>query len=251
MSQTTRARPEARPDRRLPVGAEVMPGGGVHFRVWAPAHEAVEVVVEGGPGARDGRERPAVAIALAPEGGGYFSGVVASAAAGTRYRYRLGSKGAFPDPASRFQPEGPGGPSEVVDPSSFRWTDQAWRGPELRGAVLYELHVGTFTPEGTWRAAVEQLPALAELGVTVLELMPVAEFPGRFGWGYDGVNLYAPFHHYGTPDDFRRFVDRAHALGIGLILDVCYSHLGPDGNTLPEFHPDYFTDRYKNEWGKR
>ena len=130
----------------------------------------------------------------------------------------------------------------VVDPSAFRWTDQAWRGLKPHGNILYELHVGTFTPEGTWRAATAQLAALANLGVTAIEMMPVAEFPGRFGWGYDGVGLYAPAHQYGTPDDLRAFVDRAHALGLGVLLDVVYNHLGPDGNYLPEFSPDYFTD---------
>jgi maltooligosyltrehalose trehalohydrolase len=232
--------------RRRPVGAEVQPGG-VHFRVWAPAHPRVAVVLGGGATPDNGR--PARAIELGHEGDGYFSGFVPEAGVGTRYRYRLG-EALCPDPASRFQPEGPHGPSEVVDPGRFDWTDQGWRGPERRGLVLYEVHIGTLTPEGTWQAAARALPSLAELGVTVLEVMPVAEFPGRFGWGYDGVALYAPYHHYGTPDDMRRFVDRAHALGIGVILDVCYSHLGPDGNHLPQFAPDYFTDRYRNAWGE-
>jgi maltooligosyltrehalose trehalohydrolase len=138
----------------------------------------------------------------------------------------------------------------VIDPARFAWTDDGWRGPEPARAVLYEMHVGTFTPEGTWRAALGELPALAALGVTVLEVMPVTEFPGRFGWGYDGVNLYAPYHGYGAPDDVRRFVDRAHALGLAVILDVCYSHLGPDGNHLARFAPGYFTDRYRNAWGE-
>jgi maltooligosyltrehalose trehalohydrolase len=227
--------------RRLPVGAELLPGGGVHFRVWAPACEAVEVVLEGG--------RAPSPHALQTEQQGYFSAVVPCAGAGTRYRYRLDGDKTFPDPASRFQPDGPHGPSEVVDPGAFCWTDQAWRGPALRGSVLYELHAGTFTPEGTWAAALEHLPALAELGVTALELMPVNEFPGRFGWGYDGVAWFAPTRLYGRPDDLRAFVDRAHALGLGVILDVVYNHLGPDGNVLPQFSPDYFTNRYQTDWG--
>jgi maltooligosyltrehalose trehalohydrolase len=152
-----------------------------------------------------------------------------------------------PDPASRFQPEGPHGSSEAVDPSRFAWTDAAWRGVPLGQAVIYEMHIGTFTPEGTWQAAMRELPALADLGITVLEVMPVAEFPGRFGWGYDSVDLFAPTHLHGRPDDMRRFVDRAHALGMAVILDVVYNHLGPDGNYLKAFSPDYFTDRYECE----
>ena len=226
--------------RRVPVGAELCPAGGTQFRVWAPGREALEVVVEG----KDGRSYP-----LEREADGYFAGVVADACAGTLYRYRLDGEGPYPDPASRFQPKGPHGPSQVVDPSAFPWTDRDWRGPDFHGQVLYELHVGTFTPEGTWAAAAAQLPALAELGVTVLEVMPVNEFPGRFGWGYDGVAWFAPTRLYGTPDDMRRFVDRAHAHGIGVILDVVYNHLGPDGNYLPRFSPHYFTDRYTTDWG--
>jgi maltooligosyltrehalose trehalohydrolase len=228
--------------RRLPVGAEVVPGGGVHFRVWAPRRRRVEVVVDGPAGS--------FAAELPPEADGYFSGRVANAAAGTRYRYRLDGGDAFPDPASRFQAEGPHGPSQVVDPNAFAWTDHSWRGVRLEGQVIYELHVGTFTPEGTWEAAAREMPELAAAGITVLEVMPVADFPGRFGWGYDGVNLYAPTRLYGAPDDFRRFVDRAHAVGLAVILDVVYNHVGPDGNYLPQFSADYFTDRYKNEWGQ-
>ncbi len=227
--------------RRYPVGAEVLPGGGTHFRVWAPGRRKVEVVLEG----------PAVrSFELTAEDGGYFAGFV-EADDGTRYRFRLdGEEPLYPDPASRFQPDGPHGPSQLVDPSGFAWTDEAWRGVGREGQVLYEMHIGTFTPEGTWEAAARELPELARLGVTVLEVMPVADFPGKFGWGYDGVNLFAPTRLYGTPDDFRRFVDRAHAAGIGVILDVVYNHLGPDGDYLKPFSPDYFTDRYQNEWGE-
>jgi maltooligosyltrehalose trehalohydrolase len=226
-------------ERRLPVGAEVLSGGGVHFRVWAPRRRQVEVALDGGP-----------AVRLGAEGGGYFSGRVAEAGAGALYRYRLDGEGPFPDPASRFQPQGPHGPSQVIDPGAFRWTDGDWKGVGRDGQVLYELHVGTFTREGTWEAASRELPALAELGVTVVEMMPVAEFPGRFGWGYDGVDLFAPTRLYGSPDDLRRFIDRAHAAGVGVILDVVYNHFGPDGNYLKQFAEDYFTDRYKNEWGE-
>ena len=230
-----------RPRRRFPIGAEVLPGGGVHFRAWAPGRRLVEVVFE------DGRR----SFPLQAEEGGYFAGTSADAADGTRYRFRLdGDSQLYPDPSSRFQPEGPHGPSQVIDPGRFRWTDQDWPGVGRDGQVIYEMHLGTFTPEGTWEAAARELPELARLGITVLEVMPVAEFPGRFGWGYDGVNLFAPTRLYGAPDDFRRFVDAAHAAGLGVILDVVYNHLGPDGNYLEPFSKDYFTDRYKNEWGK-
>jgi maltooligosyltrehalose trehalohydrolase len=225
--------------RRLAVGAEALPEGGVHFRVWAPRRRRVEVVFEG-----QGR------VALAPEPGGYFSGLVEEARPGARYRFRLDGEGPFPDPASRFQPEGPHGPSAVVDPAAFRWTDAGWRGVGRRGQVLYELHVGTFTRAGTWAAAAAELPRLADLGVTLLEVMPIADFSGRFGWGYDGVDLFAPTRLYGEPDDARRFVDRAHALGLGVILDVVYNHLGPDGNYLEQFSASYFTDRHRTDWGK-
>ena len=240
---------DLRQQRRLPVGADVLPSGGVHFRVWASRRQHVEVVLEGGPGHHPGAEP--VSVALGPEGDGYFSGLVPEAAAGTLYRYRLdGGAESYPDVASRFQPHGPHGPSQVIDPGTFGWRDQGWRGVPLEGQVLYEMHVGTFTPAGTWEAAMAELPALAELGVTVLELMPIADFSGRFGWGYDGVNLFAPTRLYGTPDDCRRFIDRAHALGLGVILDVVYNHLGADGNFLAQFSPEYFTDRYTTDWGQ-
>jgi maltooligosyltrehalose trehalohydrolase len=235
--------PSATSLRRLPVGADVLPDGGVHFRVWAPRVARVEVVLESGPGSPD-------AIALAADGDGYFGGHASAAAAGTRYRYRLdGGERPLPDPASRFQPDGPHGPSQVVDPTTFEWSDAAWPGLVLPGQVFYELHVGTFTPEGTWGAAERELPALAELGVTAIEVMPVAEFPGRFGWGYDGVDLFAPTRLYGEPDDFRRFVDRAHGAGLGVLLDVVYNHFGPDGCYLREFSSAWFSERHRSEWG--
>jgi maltooligosyltrehalose trehalohydrolase len=227
--------------RRLPVGAEPLPGGGVHFRVWAPARQRVEVVLEG--------EEP---VELTREADGYFSGEVKDAEAGALYRFRLDGLGPFPDPVSRFQPAGPHGPSQVVDPAAFAWSDGAWQGGpgvDPRRAVVYEMHIGTFTREGTWGAAAEELAELAALGVTILEIMPVADFPGRFGWGYDGVGLFAPTWLYGEPDDFRRFVDRAHAAGLGVILDVVYNHLGPDGNYLTQFSPAYFSERHHTDWG--
>ena len=231
-------------ERRLPVGAEVLLKGGVHFRVWAPNSGSVSVELSDSAERRDAPR----AAALEPEEDGYFSGFVADAGPGTLYRYRLGH-GLFPDPASRFQPDGPHGPSQIVDPKVFRWRDDDWKGVERESQIIYELHVGTFTQEGTWAAAAQRIADLADVGVTMIELMPVADFPGRFGWGYDGVDLFAPTRLYGDPDDFRAFVDRAHRAGIGVILDVVYNHLGPDGNYLKEFAPAYFTDRYANEWG--
>jgi len=215
--------------RRRAIGAELTDEG-VHFRVWAPEQRAVSVVIEDGPEA-----------ALEREDGGYFSGSVI-AGAGARYRFRIGDQ-LFPDPASRFQPDGPHGPSQVIDPA-FPWSE--WRGVEPR--CIYEMHVGTFTQGGTFAVAAEKLPLLAEIGINVIEVMPLHEFDGTFGWGYDGVDLWAPSHLYGTPDDFRSFVDAAHQLGIGVILDVVYNHFGPDGCYLRQFTPQYFVDR-KNEWG--
>ena len=228
-------------NRRYPIGAELLSAGGAHFRVWAPSASRVALVIEG-----DATR----AFPLEPEGNGYFSGIVALAWAGTLYRFRLDNDStAYPDPASRFQPEGPHGPSQVIDPFAFKWSDTAWPGVKLESQVIYELHLGTFTREGTWAAAAEQLGELADLGITLVEIMPVADFPGKFGWGYDGVNLFAPCRLYGRPEDFRRFVDRAHALGVGVILDVVYNHFGPDGNYLSKFSEHYITHRHDNEWG--
>jgi maltooligosyltrehalose trehalohydrolase len=210
--------------------------------VWAPVCRTVDFVPAAGA--------PTVPQPLSPEPAGYFSGIVEGVSSGTRYWLRLDGDRLRPDPASRCQPDGPHGPSEIVDHSAFAWTDRLWPGISPDGQVLYEMHVGTFTREGTWRAAAEQLKELASLGVTVVEMMPIADFPGRFGWGYDGVNLYAPTRLYGPPDDLRAFVDRAHATGIAVILDVVYNHFGPDGNYIADFSPDYFTDKYTNDWGQ-
>jgi maltooligosyltrehalose trehalohydrolase len=224
--------------RRYPVGAEVQKGG-ISVRVWAPQRRDVDVVIDG------------AAHSLERDRDGYFSRFIEGVAAGARYGFRLDrGKELRPDPASRFQPDGPHQLSAVVDPSTFRWSDGDWRGIDPDTAVISEIHIGTFTDEGTWRAAERQLEALRDVGINVLEIMPVADFPGRFGWGYDGVNLWAPTRLYGSPDDMRHFVDAAHATGLGVILDVVYNHLGPDGNYLREFSPHYFTDRYPNDWGQ-
>ena len=224
--------------RTLPIGAELQAGGGAHFRVWAASAQAISVEV-------DGSEH-----ALAAESNGYFSGFVAAAKRRSRYGFRLdGEDKILPDPASRFQPDGPHERSQIIDPGAFAWTDAEWCGVELPGQILYELHIGTFTPQGTWRAAADKIVLLAEAGVSAIEMMPVADFPGRFGWGYDGVSLFAPTRLYGEPDDLRYFVDRAHQIGLGVILDVVYNHFGPDGNYLSRFSNTYLTDRYHNDWG--
>lgn len=231
--------------RRLPVGAEFLPDGRVHFRVWAPKRKRVEVVLR-----RDKGNDQNVSFALAPEGRGYYSASATGLSAGSLYGFRLdGDRRLFPDPASRFQPEGPTGLSQLVDPRGFRWSDQRWSGAGPRGQVIYEMHVGTFTREGTWQVAARELHELARAGITIIEMMPIAEFPGEFGWGYDGVNLFAPTRLYGVPDDFRRFVDEAHTRNLGVILDVVYNHFGNVDHTIPAFSDDFSTSRYENEWG--
>jgi len=229
--------------RRYPIGAELIDDKQTHFRVWAPKAREIHVVLE------DGTQGKSKFIPLTAESDGYFSGA-ATAGAGIRYRFRVNQAENFhPDPASRFQPDGPHGSSCIVDPTKFRWSDAAWKGLKLKGQVFYEMHIGTFSKEGTWRAAAEQLSELARIGVTVIEMMPVAEFPGKFGWGYDGVDLFAPSHLYGTPDDLRAFVDRAHSLGLGVVLDVVFNHFGPDGNYLGVFSDDYLLRGKAHEWG--
>jgi maltooligosyltrehalose trehalohydrolase len=227
--------------RITPVGAW-RDADAIHFRVWAPEHTLVELVLEDG-GRRDLRP-------LDRDARGYWSGVFADVRPGARYRYRLSGDAArvFPDPASRFQPDGVHGASQVIDPS-FRWTDQEWRPRAQSDLVFYELHVGTFTPEGTFRGVIDRLPYLAQLGVTAIELMPVGDFPGCRNWGYDGVSIFAPARCYGTPDDLRRLVNAAHQHGLAVFLDVVYNHMGPDGAYVQAFSPYYFTDRHRSPWG--
>ncbi|CAE6727402.1 Malto-oligosyltrehalose trehalohydrolase [Nitrospira defluvii] len=228
-----------KPWQGMTLGATVA-GDAVRFRCWAPERTQVEVLLEGGR----------TAHSMQQEDDGYWSTEVRGVKAGMTYRYRLDRGEAYPDPCSRFQPSGPHGPSLIVDPAAYRWQDKGWPGVKMRGQAIYELHVGTFTQEGTLDAASAQLVALKDLGITVIEVMPVAEFPGRWNWGYDGVGLYAPAHVYGDPEALKRFVDATHRLGLGVILDVVYNHLGPDGNYLPAYTHHYFTDRYPNEWGQ-
>jgi maltooligosyltrehalose trehalohydrolase len=225
------------PDREF-LGA-VAVGGTTSFRVWALEAQHVDVVFE------DGDCKP---LALARDASGYFSG--ATTAAATLYKYRVDGRGPWPDPCSRFQPQGVHGPSLIVSPDSFTWTDAQWQGVEIERQVIYELHIGTFTAEGSFDAATGKLEYLRDLGVTVLEVMPIAECAGRWNWGYDGVQIFAPYHVYGDPQAFKRFVDRAHALGIAVILDVVYNHLGPDGNYLKCFSSHYFSRRYRTDWGE-
>lgn len=221
----------------MPFGAELLPAGGVRFRLWAPSQGNVRLVIEDGATlSMDSREQ------------GWHELVVNEARAGTRYRFELGDGLRVPDPASRFQPQDVHGPSEVVDPGAFAWSDAAWRGRPWHEAVIYELHVGTFTPEGTFRSAIGRLDHLAELGVTAIELMPLGDFAGARNWGYDGVLLYAPDSAYGRPEDLKALIDAAHARGVMVFLDVIYNHFGPDGNYLSVYAP-LFTDRHKTPWG--
>jgi maltooligosyltrehalose trehalohydrolase len=215
--------------------------GGVQFRVHAPEARELCLILHGGPARGEYR--------LSRGADGIWNLLVREAAAGQHYSYRIDGSDPRPDPASRFQPHGVHGPSEVVAPERFRWTDDAWQGPRHDELVVYELHVGTFSRCGTFRGAIDHLPDLRDLGVTAIELMPVADFAGARNWGYDGVALFAPSRAYGRPDDLRALVDRAHALGLAVILDVVYNHLGPEGAYLPAFNPQYLLSRYRTPWG--
>ena len=218
------------------LGATPVSHDATRFCVWAPRPEQLSVEVEG---------QPAVPMQKTPSG--YHLGAVQGATDGSRYRYRLGDDAIHPDPASRYQPEGVHGPSQVVS-RSFPWTDANWKPPAKRELVIYELHVGTFTNEGTFAAAIERLDELVELGITAIELMPVAGSAGRWNWGYDGVNFFAPQTGYGTPDQLRRLVDAAHAKGLAVIVDVVYNHYGPEGNYLSDFG-GYISARHHTVWG--
>lgn len=224
------------------VGA-LVDEAGTHFRIWAPGNTTLEVVLEAESGAN-------AVHALERGDDGWFTGHLEGVQAGDRYRLRLDGDATFPDPYSRFQPEGVHGPSEVVDLRAFRWSDGDWRGRALDEMVIYEVHVATATPEGTFDALVERLPYFVELGVNTLEVMPVAEFPGSRNWGYDGVFLFAAAQAYGGPDAMRRFVDAAHAHGLAVILDVVYNHFGPEGNYLPAVtNGRIFTEKHHTPWG--
>lgn len=228
--------------RAYPVGAEICKEG-VHFRVFAPRHKKVELVIE-----QD--KQPTLFLEMKKEKKGYFSLFTNQAKEGTLYYYRLsGSRKYYADPASRYQPLGPEGPSCVMK-REFKWTDDAWAGVRPYNHIIYEMHIGTFTQEGSYAAAMQHIEYLADLGITLIELMPVNDFPGHFGWGYDGVNLYAPCHLYGTPNELKAFINKAHQYGIGVVLDVVYNHLGPEGNHLIEFAKEYLSDTYDTDWGQ-
>ena len=210
---------------------------GILFRLWAPLHDSVSLKLEGAG------LRPMQAA-----DDGWHRCAVADAHAGRLYRFVLPDGSEVPDPASRFQPQDAHGPSEVIDLATYRWKTDAWAGRPWEEMIIYEMHIGCFTPGGSFRAAIERLDHLQQLGVTALQIMPVGEFPGRYGWGYDGVLPYAPDSSYGRPEDFMALVDAAHARGISVFLDVVYNHFGPDGNFIPSYAP-LFTDHHKTPWG--
>jgi maltooligosyltrehalose trehalohydrolase len=222
-------------------GASLLADGGVRYRTWVPGRQVSVAITDA-----SGSERREVSLGSEP--GGYWSAIDPQGRAGDRYQYRFDGKD-WPDPASRFNPDGVHGAAQVIDPRDYVWGDGGWRPPSMAELVIYELHIGTFTAEGTFRAAMEKLDHVAELGATAIEIMPVADFPGKRNWGYDGVSLYAPARVYGTPDDFRALIDAAHAHGLAVILDVVYNHLGPDGNYLGAYSRDYFNPRHKTPWG--
>jgi malto-oligosyltrehalose trehalohydrolase len=224
----------------MPFGAEPLDAGLTRFRLWAPSASRVELaLVANGASSH---------TAMEAVGQGWHE-VVAAAGAGARYRFRIDGGLEVPDPASRSNPDDVHGPSTVVDPAAFEWSDGAWRGRRWEEAVIYELHVGTFTPEGSFAAATARLDYLATLGVTAVELMPLSDFPGGRNWGYDGVLPFAPDATYGTPDDLKRFVSAAHDRGLMVLLDVVYNHFGPDGNYLHVYAKPFFTGRHRTPWG--
>jgi len=226
----------------MPFGAELRPDGQVRFRLWAPAAKQVELCLEG---ENEDRHRP-----MAAAGNGWFALTTNQAAPGAHYKYLIDAMAEVPDPASRYQPDDVHGASEVVDSSSFDWDDETWRSRVWEEAVIYELHVGTFSPKGTFAGVEERLEYLANLGVTAIELMPVADFPGGRDWGYDGVFPFAPDSRYGRPNDLKRLVQAAHRSGLMVLLDVVYNHFGPEGNYLREYAPQFFTDRFQTAWGE-
>ncbi len=225
----------------MPFGAEFQDDGQVHFRIWAPGTQDLALEVE------NAGEFQAVPLTAQPDG--WFSCRTDLAGADSRYRYVLNDGTRIPDPASRFQPDDVHGASEVIDPAAFDWSDSDWRGRPWEEAVIYELHVGTYTPEGTLSAVRDKLTHLAQLGVTAVELMPVSDFPGNRNWGYDGVLPFAPDSCYGRPEDLKALVNDAHALGMMVFLDVVYNHFGPEGNYLHLYASDFFTDRHQTPWG--
>ena len=225
----------------MPFGAECGDDASVRFRLWAPAARKVDLCLVGSNGSRT--------LSMEPRAQGWFELATDAATAGTKYRFRIDGGQEVPDPASRFQSEDVHGPSEVIDSTTFNWQDGSWRGRPWEEAVIYELHVGTFTPAGIFSAVAERLDYLADLGVTAIEVMPVADFPGKRNWGYDGVLPFAPDSAYGRPEDLKALVQSAHERGLMVFLDVVYNHFGPEGNYLNGYAPQFFTDRHKTPWG--
>jgi maltooligosyltrehalose trehalohydrolase len=221
----------------MPFGASLR-SDGVLFRFWAPGEDRVTIEVDGGP-----------AVPMEAGQAGWHERLIPDAHSGSLYQYVVKDGLKVPDPASRFQPQDVHGPSEVIDSQAYDWQDGGWRGRDWADVVIYELHIGTFTPEGTFTAAIGKLDHLADLGITAIEIMPVSDFPGQRNWGYDGVLPYAPDSSYGRPEDLKALVDAAHARGIAVLLDVVYNHFGPDGNYLPVYAPQFFTERHKSPWG--
>jgi malto-oligosyltrehalose trehalohydrolase len=231
------ARSSSSSSRAESFGAFVLPDGGVRFRLWAPAARSIDLVFQH------------KSLPLQKSGDGWYEHVETKAKAGTLYQYRVNGEQLVPDPASRFQPQDVDGPSEVVDPLSFRWNDDAWKGRDWREAVIYELHVGTFAPGGTYKGVISKIPLLVESGITAIELMPLSDFPGKRNWGYDGVLPYAPDSAYGRPEDLKALVQAAHAAGLMIFLDVVYNHFGPKGNYLSLYAPQFFNERHRTPWG--
>lgn len=233
-------RPAARRAHRMPFGARVHEDGSTCFRLWSPGAERVDLWLE----------EPGRAVSMTREAGGWAELVTRAAPAGTRYRYRIDGRTLVPDPAARFQPGDVHGASEVIDPLAYAWADAAWAGLPPERLIFYELHVGTFTPSGTYAGVASRLDHLVSLGVTAVELMPLADFPGRWGWGYDGVLLFAPESRYGRPEDLKALVDACHARGLAVFLDVVYNHFGPEGNYLHRYAPGFFTPHHQTLWGE-
>jgi maltooligosyltrehalose trehalohydrolase len=225
----------------LPFGTTILPDGGVHFRLWAPQAQQVDLCL------KDDAE---TLLPMNRNAEGVFELTTRQAKPGALYRYRIDGDLRVPDPASRYQPQNVHGPSEIIDPAAFNWRDFDWKGRPWEEVVLYELHVGSFTPEGTFKALQAKLDYFVDLGVTAIELMPLADFPGKRNWGYDGVLLYAPHSSYGRPEDLKELIQAAHRKGLMVFLDVVYNHFGPEGNYLYTYAAkSFFTDRHTTPWG--
>jgi len=224
---------------RLPFGAELLENGSVRFRLWAPAAKQVELCIAGGDSS----------LLLNRQDDGWFELITDQAGHGSQYYFQIDGGQKVPDPASRFQSEDVHGPSEVIDPNAFEWRDDTWQGRPWEEAVIYELHVGAFSNQGTFAGVQERLDYLVDLGITAIELMPISDFPGKRNWGYDGVFPFAPDSSYGRPEDLKELIQAAHDRGLMVFLDVVYNHFGPEGNYLGAYAPDFFTDRHRTPWG--